>query len=53
MKVTIIGAGESFSDPFTVWLRILPDIAGRTILVDCGRATTYKLAQPVGIGLEE
>jgi ribonuclease Z len=45
MKVTILGAGEPFPTPARFGSAYLLDVGNQTILIDCGPATTYKLAQ--------
>jgi ribonuclease Z len=44
MKVTLLGAGVPTPTPRRFGSAYLLDVAGRSLLVDCGPATTYKLA---------
>jgi ribonuclease Z len=45
MKVTLLGAGVPTPTPRRFGSAYLVDVAGRSLLVDCGPATTYKLAR--------
>ena len=45
MKVTLLGAGVPTPTPSRFGSAYLIDVAGRSVLVDCGPATTYKLAR--------
>jgi ribonuclease Z len=43
MKVTLLGAGVPTPTPRRFGSAYLVDVAGRSLLIDCGPATTYKL----------
>jgi ribonuclease Z len=45
MRVTLLGAGVPTPTPRRFGSAYLLDVAGRSLLVDCGPATTYKLAR--------
>jgi ribonuclease Z len=45
MQVTLLGAGVPTPTPSRFGSAYLLDVAGRSLLVDCGPATTYKLAR--------
>jgi ribonuclease BN (tRNA processing enzyme) len=44
VQVTLLGAGVPTPTPRRFGSAYLLDVAGRTLLIDCGPATTYKLA---------
>jgi ribonuclease Z len=45
MRVTLLGAGVPTPTPRRFGSAYLLDVAGRSLLVDCGPATTFKLVQ--------
>jgi ribonuclease BN (tRNA processing enzyme) len=45
MKVTLLGAGVPTPTPRRFGSAYLLDVASRSLLIDCGPATTYKLAR--------
>ena len=45
MKVTLLGAGVPTPTPRRFGSAHLLDVASRSLLIDCGPATTYKLTR--------
>jgi ribonuclease Z len=45
MRVTLLGAGVPTPTPARFGSAYLLDVAGRTVLLDCGPATTHKIAK--------